>query len=1122
MPAGLEAVLGWARSGLTKQNSLCIRVRLWLNAGMKLIPALAVGFAFWLGIVALAPAAVAAFLEPGQQAFFESKIRPVLVEHCYECHNSEKRKGGLALDHRAGWERGGDSGPAIVRGKPDDSLLIKALRHTDAELKMPRNAPKLDEQVIADFVAWVNLGAPDPRELPATKLPEQKRSWSETLAERIEWWCFQPIADSPLPDLQGLTFKIRSLGDRGPRQGKLDVELWTSNAIDRFVLAKLLEKDLLPASTAEPRTLIRRLSVALTGLPPTPEETEACLRESAETATDSAFRIPPSALDRFLASPAFGERWARHWMDLARYAETYGSEHDYLNPFAWRYRDYLIRAFNADLPYDRFVQEQIAGDLLEPRWNTDLGLNESLLATAWQRMIESYATPVDVKREEISVIDWQIEALGKTFLGLTLNCARCHDHKFDAISAEDFYALYGVFASTRPVMNILDEPQRLTVQDEELARLKVELRHALAARWRLDVQPAALDAALRRGGQDALKPLRDLAAAPDFSQAWSALRRQQQIAPEAEPRFSVFADLTHGNLAGWRVSGPGLPSTPAPPGTLSLSASNSIVRAIQPAGYYSDAISERHGGSLRSREFVIEKSAVSVLASGVGKARLRLTVENFQNDILLFKGVNPDLDSPAPRWFTMRVKEQWLGRRARIELMTRDDKTCVGYAKDQIEWEKTDGRSAFGIQRAVFHDGNPPPPLSPFPASLWEEEPKSWKEFTEHLAKTTQSALDAWSVGRARDEDARLLQALLEASVLSNKSADDSDLATLVAKFRERENSVPLPTRAPGVCDDGYGFDSPLFPRGDHLKPEAPVPRRFLAALGATPLGQNDSGRLALARVMTRSDNPLTARVIVNRVWQHLFGRGLVATPDNFGRMGELPTHPELLDHLAAKFMADGWSIKRLIRYIVTSQTWQLAAEPPLRAAELDPNNELLSHAHVRRLEAEAIRDALLGVAGNLKLGHSGPGIRPYYRTQIDPDKQPAPGPIDGGGRRSIYLEARRLFPPEWLAVFDAPKPNILTGRRSETNVPGQSLALLNDPFVHHQAKLFAQRVTASPNLTDEQRITLMYQLAFVRPPGNVELERAAAFLRAGTPDGDPWRELAHALFQMKEFIYLR
>ena len=1065
--------------------------------------------------------------DSNQQAFFETKIRPVLVEQCYECHNAQKQKGGLALDSRAGWEKGGDSGAVIVRGKADESLLIKALQHTDPELKMPRNAPKLDERVIADFAAWINLGAPDPREQSVAKSSEKQRSWSETLVERKAWWCFQPVRNSTPPNLESFRSKIQGLNQSGKRAPPFDFNLWSKHPVDRFILAKLVEKDLLPTRPADPRTLIRRLTFAITGLPPTPDDVEAFVRDCARTQTDGALRVPPAALqrltDRLLASPAFGERWARHWMDLARYAETYGSEHDYLNPYAWRYRDYLIRAFNADLPYDRFVQEQIAGDLIDPRWNSELGVNESLLATAWQRMIESYATPVDVKREEVSVIDWQIEALGKSFLGLTLNCARCHDHKFDPISAEDFYALYGVFASTRPVLTILDDPKRLTAHDAELSRLKSELRRALVTRWNHELQPDSLNAVLRNGSTNAiaLKPIRDLAAATNFSSAWTALRDKQRRQP-SEAHFTVFADLTRGSLDGWRVSGPGLPGQPARAGVLSLASSNIIVRAIQPAGFYSDTISERHGGSLRSPEFVLEKSAVSVLASGAAKARLRLTIENFQNDILLFAGVNPDLESPAPRWFTMPIKEQWIGRRARIELMTRDDKTCVGYVRDQAAWPKSDARSAFGIQRVVFHDGTAPPAPSPFPATFWTAEIHSWTEFTEHLAKTAQASLTRWETDQANDEDARLLQMLLEGGALSNKPDNDSEVAMLVAKFRERENSIPLPTRAPGVCDDGYGYNSPLFPRGDHLKPDAPVSRRFLEALGAAPLGQTGSGRLSLARELTRSGNPLTARVMVNRTWQHLFGRGLVATPDNFGRMGELPTHPELLDHLATVFMAGGWSVKGLIRYIVASQTWQLAAEPPPRAAELDPNNDFLSHARVRRLEAEAIRDALLAAGGNLKFGHAGPGVRPFYRTQIDPDKQPASGPIDGDGRRSVYLEARRLFPSDFLAVFDAPKPNILTGRRTETNVPGQSLCLLNDPFVHHQAKHFSQRITALPNLTDEQRVQRMYEIALARQPGAPELARAVAFVHGAASTDDSWRDLAHALFQMKEFIYLR
>jgi mono/diheme cytochrome c family protein len=982
-------------------------------------------------VLLLAACAAAVAADARGLEFFEAKVRPVLVGECLDCHSEKKRKGGLALDSRAGWEKGGDSGAVIVPGRPDDSLLIQTIRHEDADLKMPQKAPKLDDAIIADFVAWVQMGAPDPRDTPQGKEAGGEKSWAEKLAERKAWWCFQPIADPPLPAVKNTA--------------------WSEHPIDRFILARLEACGLAPTTDAEPAVLARRLSFALTGLPPSPKE-----RSEQSAQTD----VP-----HLLASPAFGEHWARHWMDLARYAETYGSEHDYLNPHAWRYRDWLIRAFNSDLPYDRFVQEQIAGDLLEPRWHR--GLNESLLGVAWHRMIESYATPVDVKREESTSIDWQIENLGKTFLGLTIHCARCHDHKFDPISDEDFYALYGVFASTRPTLSILDDPATLTAHDAELLRKKDALRAALAERWRRDLA--------KRG---------------------AGFQSAKNTVAAKEPSGIIFADFSRGDLAGWRVSGPGLPDRPSRAGTFSLGDGKDVVRAIQPAGYYSDAISERHGGSLRSPEFIIEKKNVSVLASGSGKARLRLVVENFQNDLLLFKQVNPDLDAATPRWFTLKIKAQWLGRRARLELLTRDDKTCVGHTKDQLAWQKTDGRSAFGVQRVVFHDGATPPPPKPSQSD-------------------TRAALAAWAAGQATDDDARLLQSLLEKGVLDNKPGPD--IAPLLAGMRALEAEIPVATRAPGVCEDGYSYDSPLFPRGDHLQAAAPVPRRFLEVLGAAPLGDaRDSGRLALAREITRRDNPLTARVMANRIWQHLFGRGLVASSDNFGKMGEKPTHPELLDHLATKFMADGWSVKSLIRYIVTSRTWQLSSTPPPGAAKIDPSNDLLSHAHVRRLSGEQIRDAMLAVAGNLASGHTGPGVRPWYRTAIDPDKQPEPGPLDGDGVRSVYLEVRRNFPTDFLTAFDSPKPNTLTGHRSETNVPAQSLTLLNDPFVLHQARVWSEHVTG----TDEDRIARMYRTAFSRPRTDAELASARAFLRSA--ENDPWSALAHAIFNMKEFIYLR
>ena len=1047
--------------------------------------------------IALPASAAEVRLPPDALDFFEKRIRPVLVEECYECHAGEKHKGGLALDSRDGLLSGGDTGPAVIPGEPEKSLLIRSITHVDADLMMPKKAPKLDDRVITDMIAWVKMGAPDPRARADTTRSSTTRTSEGSAASKEQWWCFQPIKDPapPVPQNAG----------------------WSEHSIDRFLLRKMEESGIVPAADADPRVLIRRLTFVLTGLPPSVEAADEFVREARVNRRAAV----AAAAEHLLASRSFGEHWARHWMDLVRYAETYGSEHDYLNPYAWRYRDYLIRAFNSDLPYDRFVQEQIAGDLLEPRWNPALGINEALLGTAWQRMIESYATPVDVKREEVSVIDWQIEALGKTFLGLTIQCARCHDHKFDPISSKDFYALYGVFASTRPALSILDNPAKLTACDPDLKRLKENLRLALAVRWQRDVQPAALDAALRQSAKDALAPLRQLGKTPNFGNAWNDLRDKDARPPQEDPNNNiVFADFTRGRLDGWRVAGPGLPATAVPAGLLSLRCGDGIVRAIQPAGYFSDAISECHGGSLRSPEFVIEKRFVSVLANGAAKARLRLVIENFQNDLLLFSGVNPDLDSATPRWVTMPVKEQWLGRRARIELLTRDDKTCVGDVQDQEAWMKSDGRSSFGIQRVVLHDGAAPPAPSPFPSVLWQGEPKSWPDFVARFSEVSRAALARWAGDQATDEDTRLLQALLEGGVLGNKVGADDKSDALIAQFRDLEATIPQPTRAPGVCDDGYAYDAPLFPRGDHLHPGPPVPRHFPAVLGGVPLAANDSGRAALARELTHRTNPLAARVIVNRIWQYLTGRGLVATPDNFGKMGEKPTHPELLDHLATKFMDDGWSVKKLIEDIVTSRAWQLTAEPGAQALEYDADNHLLSHSRVRRVEAEAIRDAMLAVAGNLASGHNGPGIPVWYRTRIDPDKQPARGPIDGAGRRSVYLEARRLFPSEFLAVFDAPKPNIFTGRRSETNVPAQSLTLLNDPFVRHQSSLWGKRI-ATLEATDEQRIERMYLEALARPPTTEELSRALAFLN-DQRENEPWPALAHAIFNMKEFIYLR
>lgn len=842
---------------------------------------------------------------------------------------------------------------------------------------------------------------------------------------------------------------------------------------------------LAPAGRASPEALARRLSFALTGLPPLPG--------------DAA--LPFEALvDRLLGSPQFGERWARHWMDVVRYAETFGSEHDYWSPGAWLYRDYLVRAFNDDLPYEQFVIEQLAGDQL-PRPRIGRGINESLLATAFHRMTEFYAAPVDVMREQGSVIDWQIESVTKAFLGLTVACARCHDHKFDAISTADYHALYGLFRGGRPVLNVIDDPAALTVHDAELLRLKKRIRGEIADQWAASsIASEALKKALESAAKDSL-----LAQLRDQPAAVSAAANANEE-PKSPP------------LDRWHHSGPGLPAAPSPAGGFSLHPKgDAVVRAVLPACYASDAVSDRHGGSLRSPEFTLTKRNVSALAGGTGKARLRLVVEGCQGDIVLFAPSNPNLEKPGLRWITMRIRDQWFGRRARVEVMTRDDLPTVGTIKDPGKSLASDGRSSFSIARILQHDDGARLPGPSLSARLHREKSEPWDAYVRRVQSAMKSAIAAWKRDQLSDPQAWLLQALIEAGLLPNTASPGSKLATALADHRELESRIPIAKRAPGLRDDGPGADSPIFIRGDYQTPGKLVPRRMLEALGGRPLASSAGDRLALAREIASPRNPLTARVMVNRVWHQLFGRGLAASVDNLGRMGGRPSHPELLDHLATEFVRDGWSVKRLIRRIVTSAAWQTASEPSAEAAARDPDNLLLSRSPSRKLEAEAIRDSLLAVAGNLNLAQGGPSIFNHYREVTDPDKQPPPGPLDGRGRRSLYLEVRRNFLSDFLTTFDFPRPNLPAGCRNVTNVPAQSIAMLNDPFVHHQAAVWAGRI-AREGASDEARIRLMHQQAFGRPAGEGELRRAFAFVR-GSQQG--WTELAHAMFNMKEFIYL-
>lgn len=1137
--------------------------------------------------------------------FFKQRVQPLLERHCYECHShrAKELQGGLTLDSRSGWVKGGDSGPAIVPGKPDDSLLIKAVRRTNKDLLMPPNE-KLKDDEIEVLVDWVRRGAADPRESPDTE--SGSGSWAEKLTERRKHWCWQPVKLAAVPSVANAS----------------------ATAIDRFLLARMNTAGLEPSRDADRWSLARRLSIVLTGLPPSPSEVETFVTDNSPDAFDKL-------IDRTLASPHFGEHWARHWMDLIRYSDTHGSEHDPLIPHAWRYRDYLVRAFNNNLPYDHFVREHLAGDLLPPRWNPTLGINESPIGTGWFRFVEFYPTPIDVKNEEIVVVDAQIDAFSKTFQGLTIACARCHDHKFDAISAQDFAALCGIFASTRTTMHRVNDPLAQHALDPSLTELKPAIRRSLAALWReqLTHWPAAILsardkllepelpkpmdkdkpvapmpppfapgtrsleaesfrwlAALRAAKSKPGEPLSAIARlavghvsnvpqnvdAID-SKLWTDLATERRAFDErrsaSNGRFRWFAEFTDTDPAGlltksndWFATDNF--STTSAAGEFAVSpVGNNVLTAILPRSRSSHLVSNKHGGTLRSPNFTLDMKFISVLAGGTNNARVRLVIENFVADGVLFSQVMPMLNEPRLRWVTLGIREAWAGRRAYLEVIPRDEMPYPGKHPD-ARVLNTDGRSGVAVRAVAFHDVPGAPELaSPLPDELWQAEPQ-WPALAKQMTKLATDAINAWADERCSDEQARFVDELLRSGVLLNEAPADHELARLLARYRELESNIPVPIRVAGVADE-QGFDEQLFPRGNYRRAGAPVPRRYLEVLtlssrytppiqagepgsvsprtvdeqqvrGLTHPGSPittrkeiviGSGRSELADAVLDPRNPLTARVMVNRLWQHVFGVGLVKTVDNFGVLGESPSHPELLDWLAAEFIESGWSIKHMLRLMLTSRAFQLSTEGSLAARERDPNNRLLSHANLRRLEAESLRDSLLFVSGRLDRTQGGLGVPLPLRTGFKDFENPLSGPPDGNGRRSVYLEARRNYPQQLLIAFDQPKPVLTVGERNVTNVPAQSLSLLNDPFVLSQARLLADRVRSLP--APEDRIRALWSIVFSRPVAESELTRAIAFLKSQATvlgiagDGwqnDPsaWNELAHALINAKEFLYLR
>ncbi len=1013
-----------------------------------------------------------------QIEFFESRIQPVLVEHCYECHNStDTAEGELAVDWNEPLVAGGDSGPGVVPGEPEKSLLLQAIRHEIEGLEMPSGGPKLDEKTISDFEHWIDTGALDPRNRrPSADELAADKSWDSVLQRRRQWWSFQPIENPEPPPIE---------------------DPWASHPIDRFVLKELRDAGLEPSDPAEPATLVRRLYFNLIGLPPTVEEAARWTERLENASSADRDAVVAELVDTLLANPRFGERWARHWLDWIRYAESHGSEGDPEIAQAWRYRDYLVRALNADVPVDQLLREHVAGDLLDsPRINESLGINESVIGPAHWRMVFHGFAPTDALDEKVRFVDDQINAFSKAFLGLTVSCARCHDHKFDAISQQDYYALFGVLGSCRPGRTVIDLPDRLNRNRKELESLKPQVRKALAEDWLHSTDDLEDRIAAEQGlwqeaeqAEAVLHPLHAIGQQTNdgasFDEQWQRLREQfEQQRARAEAWQA--SDSNEASRSGWQRwnladtedhadwfrTGGGLHDQPDAAGEFAVAANgDDALTGIYPAGVYTHSWSAKQAARLTSADVPVgEDQELWLRVIGDEGASARYVVHDYPR-----RGTVYPVTALENDWRWQRYDlDYWSGDEIHVELSTAADAPLL--VGEQA-------RSWFGIRQAVLKPKGAPSPkdfhehLAPVFAAGDEHPPASWNELAAVYVDAVRAAIDAWKHDRASDAQALLLDASLREGLLPNQLQSLPSAQPLILAYRKLESAIPVPTRVPGL-EETVGQDQPLFDRGDHRQPGEEVPRRFLEAIDATPYQTALSGRRELAEDLLREDNPLTRRVLVNRLWHHLFGRGIVSTPDNFGRLGDQPSHPKLLDWLARRFEEERWSLQKMIRLIVTSRTWQLSSQPTPQAGELDPDNRLHSHANLRRLEAEAIRDALLTVSGRI-------------------EHQLGGAPVNGNSpRRSIYVQVHRNSLNPFLRTFDFPEPFSAVGRRDVTNVPAQSLTMLNDPQITAYAESWARRVGEDRSLTDdEQRITEMFQAAFSRPPSKTEVARARDYL---------------------------
>ncbi|MEY3172353.1 MAG: hypothetical protein RLZZ436_266 [Planctomycetota bacterium] len=1017
---------------------------------LVLFSALAASSSACFAVQAAVPAGPpAAGATPEGIAFFEQKIRPVLVQHCYSCHSQEASaanslKAGLYLDTAAGIAAGGESGPVVLPGKSAESPLLSAIRYDG--LEMPPSG-KLPDEVAADFAQWIDMGAPDPR---VGDIPRPVRREIDLHVGR-QWWSFRPLQQPVPPDLQ--------------------------KPIDSFIRAGWQQQGLTPAAPAAKQTLIRRAWLDLTGLPPAPEKVAAFL---ADSSPDAFAKV----VDELLASPAYGERWARHWLDTARFAESGGYEFDGFRPGAWHYRDWVIRSLNEDLPWDQFLRMQLAGDLLEPDSLNGAAASGFLVAGPYPGQI----TAKTVERIRYDQLDDMLMTIGGSMLGLTLGCVRCHDHKYDPIPQQDYYSIAASLARTVHGTKTYDYDPAATERREQQHRSEHEAFTAALTSFATDQLPARFA-------------------------AW----RQNQLPSLADnPRWQVLEPTAVDAERSWLKSLPGglivhdgqlVPGATVPQRgrrrnvaseeryELRFLTHQKNLQALRLDIFTEKSLPQKGPGLNGDGSFQLAEVQLSARP-------LNSTDAPVPTELKLAFAAFADDNQPASQALDNKPNTAWV-----VRTSAKKDNALI------LEFGQPLAGSENGTELILtlqFRDAG----IGRFRASIsTEPNPATW----------------AGSVG---DQHAGELRAIAAAFPQQPPAAIqlplarwmtpfDADTAQVFQAEQLHAAAAPRPDFREVYTTVAGGQDVHLLRRGEVDNKLGLAQPGFLQVLWrgsqpAAPVAEPaEPARVALARWITDLEygaGPLAARVIVNRVWQHHFGEGLVGTPNDFGVQGDPPSHPELLEYLAAELVRGGWQLKPLHRAILLSDTWQLGHTAAPENLAKDPTNRWLWHFRPRRLEAEAIRDSLLAVGGSLDSTLYGPSV------------------LDNTARRSVYLRVKRSELLPIMTVFDAPEPTQSIGERSITTVPTQALTLLNSPIVRQQAEKLAALVRNTPERPLEDAIRDAWQRALARQPEPAELSRMQSFIHqqstalgAQSPANDQraFEEFCHVLLCLNEFVYI-